>query len=69
MKEGNTKCVVVMASKAKLSQRRDARARVLMEETLEECLMAPIEYVALPFMEDLLEDTPPRSIGMHIGEP
>ena len=36
---------------------------------LEECLMAPIEYVASPFMEDLLEDTPPGSIGMHIGEP
>ena len=43
MEEGDTKCFVVMASKAELSQRRDARVRVLMEVTLEECLMAPIE--------------------------
>ena len=56
MEEGYTKCFVVMASKAKLSQRRDARVRVLTEETLEECLMAPIEYVELVLMEDWSED-------------
>ena len=52
MEEGDTKCFVVMASKAELSQRRDAGDRVLTEETLEECLMAPIEYVGLVLMED-----------------
>ena len=45
MEEGDTKCFVVMAPKVESSQRRDARVRVLVEETLEECLMAPIEYV------------------------
>ena len=52
MEEGDTRCFVVMASKADLSQRRDARVRVLMEETLEECLMAPIEYVESVLMVD-----------------
>ena len=56
MEEGDTKCFVVMASKAELSQRRDARVRLLTEETLEECLMAPIEYVELVLMEDWSED-------------
>ena len=54
--EGDTKCFVVMASKAELSQRRDGRVRVLMEETLEEFLMAPIEYVGSVLMEDWSED-------------
>ena len=39
MEEGDTKCFVVRASKAKLSERQDARVRVLTEETLEECLI------------------------------
>ena len=52
MEEGDRKCFVVMASKAELSQRRDARVRVLTEETFEECLMAPIEYVESVLMED-----------------
>ena len=56
MEEGDTKCFVVMASKAELSQRRDAGIRVLTGETLEECLMAPIDYVELVLMEDWLED-------------
>ena len=56
MEEGDTKCFVVMASKAELGQRRDAKVRVLMEETLEECLMAPIEYVESVVMEDWSED-------------
>ena len=56
MEEGDTKCLVVMASKAELSQRRDARVRVLTEETLEECLMAPIEYVESVLIEDWSED-------------
>ena len=56
MEEGDTKCSVVMASKAELSQRRDARVRVLIEETLEECLVAPIKYVELVLMEDWSED-------------
>ena len=56
MEEGDTKCFVVMASKAELSQRGDARLRVLTEETLEECLMAPIEYVESVLMEDWAED-------------
>ena len=56
MEEGDTKCFVVMASKAELSQRRNARVRVLMEQTLEEWLMAPIEYVELVLMEDWSED-------------
>ena len=43
MEEGDIKCFVVMASKAELSQRPNARIRVLMEETMEECLMAPIQ--------------------------
>ena len=34
MEEGDTKCLVTMASKAELSRRRDAGVRVLMEETL-----------------------------------
>ena len=46
----DTKCFVVMASKAELSQRRDARVRVFKEETLQECFMAPIEYVECVFM-------------------
>ena len=49
---GDTKCFVVMVSKAELSQRRDAGVQVLIEETLEECLMAPIEYVESVLMED-----------------
>ena len=56
MEEGNTKCFVVMASNADLSRRQDARVRVLMEETLEECLMAPIEYVESVLMDDWSED-------------
>ena len=52
IEEGDANGFVVMASKAELSQRRDARARVLMEETLEEYLMAPIEYVESVLMED-----------------
>ena len=56
MEEGDTKCFVVMASKAELSQRRDARVRVLTGETLEECLMAPIEYMESVLMEDWSED-------------
>ena len=56
MEEGDTKCFVVMASKAELSQRRDARVRVLTKETLEECLMVPIEYMELVLMEDWSED-------------
>ena len=56
MEEGNTKCFVVMASKAGSSQRRDSRVRVLTEETLEECLMAPIEYMESVLMEDWAED-------------
>ena len=56
MEEGDTKYFVVMASKAELSQPRDARVRVLMEETLEESLMAPIEYVKSVFMEECSED-------------
>ena len=51
MEQGDTKCFVVMASTADWIQRRDARVRVLMEETLEECLMAPIEYVQWVLME------------------
>ena len=35
MEEGDTKCSVVMASKAELSQRRDFQVRVLTEETLD----------------------------------
>ena len=56
MEEGDTKCFVVMASKMELSQGRNARVRVSMEDTLEECLMAPIEYVGLVLMDDLLQD-------------
>ena len=56
MEEGDTKCFVVMASKAELSQRRDSRVRDLMEETLEECRMAPIECVESVPMEDCSED-------------
>ena len=52
MEEGNTKCFVVMASKAELRQRRDAQVRVLMEEMLDESLMAPIEYVESVLMAD-----------------
>ena len=55
MEEGDTKCFVVTASKAALSQQRDARVRVVMEETLEECLMAPIEYVESVLIEDWSE--------------
>ena len=57
MEEGDTKCFVVMASKVELSQRRDSRVRVLTEETLEECVMAPIEYVESVLMEDPSEDS------------
>ena len=56
MEESNTKCFVVMASKAELSQLRNARVRVLTEQTLEECLMAPIEYVESVLMEDWSEN-------------
>ena len=56
MEEGDTKCHVVMASKAELSQRRDARVPVLTEETLEECLMAPIEYAESVLMEEWSEE-------------
>ena len=56
IEEGDTKCFVVMASKAELSQQRDARVRVLMEETLEECLMGPIEFVESVLMEDWSEN-------------
>ena len=56
MEKGDTKCFVVMASKADLSQRRDVRVWVLMEETLEECFMAPIEYAESVLMEDWSED-------------
>ena len=56
MEEGGTKCFVVMASKAELSQQRDARVRLLTEENLVECLMAPIEYVESVLMEDWSEN-------------
>ena len=56
MEEGKTKCSVVMASKAALSQRQDAPVRVSMEETEKECLMAPIEYVESVLMEDWSEN-------------
>ena len=56
MEEGDTKCFVVMASKAELSQQRDARVRVLMQETLEECLMAPMEYLESVLMEEWSND-------------
>ena len=56
MEEGDTKLFVVMTSKAELSQRRDARVRVLMEEPSDECLMAPIAYVESVLMEDRSED-------------
>ena len=45
MAEADIKCFVVMASKVELSKQRDAQVRVLMEETVEESLIAPIEYV------------------------
>ena len=45
-----------MASKEELSQRRDAQVQDLMEETSEECLMAPIEYVESPLTEDRWEN-------------
>ena len=57
MEEGYGKCFVVMASKAELSQRRDAPFRVLREETLEECLVAPIEYVESVLVEDWSENS------------
>ena len=56
MEEGDTKCFVLMASKAELSQRQGAAVPVLMEETSEKCLMAPIKCVESVLMEDLLED-------------
>ena len=56
MEEDDTKCFVVIASKAELRQRRDAGVRVLMEEALEESLMARIEYVELVLMQDWPED-------------
>ena len=56
MEEGDTKCFVVMASKAELSRRQDAQVQVLTEETLEECLVAPIEHPESVLMEDWLED-------------
>ena len=56
MEEGDTKWFVVMASKAELSQRRDARVRVLMKKTLQECLMVPIEYLESVLMEDWSKD-------------
>ena len=56
LKEGETTCFVVMASEAELSQRRDAQISVLREETLEECLMAPIEDAESVLMEDWSED-------------
>ena len=56
MEEGDTKCFVVMASKVELSQRQDARVQVQMEETLEECLMVPMEYVQSVLMDDWSED-------------
>ena len=56
MEEGDTQCFVVMASKVELTQQRDVPVLVLMEETLEECLMAPIEYVESVLMEHWSED-------------
>ena len=56
IKECDTQCFVVLASRAELSQRQDAQVRVLTEETFEECLMAPIEYVDSVLMEDWAED-------------
>ena len=56
MEGDDTKCSVVMASKAEANQRRDAPVRVLMKDTLEESLMAPIDYVESVLMEDWLED-------------
>ena len=56
MEQGDTKCFVVMASKAELSQRRDASVEILMEETMAECLIAPIEYLESVLLEDWSED-------------
>ena len=56
MEEGDTKCFVVSASEAELSQQQDARVRVLMKETLEECFMAPVEYLESVLMEHWSED-------------
>ena len=56
MEEADTRCFVVMASKVELSQRRYTRIQVLMEMTLEECLMAPIEYVESVLIEDWSKD-------------
>ena len=56
MEEGDTKCFVVMASKAELIQRRDAPVGVLIEETLDKCLMAPIEYVESVLIQSWSED-------------
>ena len=56
MKVGCTKCFLVMAFKADLSQRGDAPVCVLREQTLAKGLMAPIEYVKSVLMEDWSED-------------
>ena len=69
VEEGDTKCFVGMASKAELSQRRDAGARVIMKDTLEECLMAPIEYVESVLMEDRSKVYAASGIGTGIGTP
>ena len=42
---------------------------VLMEETLEECLMVPIEYVESVLIEDWSEDYAPSEIRTNIGTP
>ena len=56
MEEVDIKCLEVMASEAEMSQRLDAQHWVVMEQPLEECLMAPSEYVASVLMEDCSED-------------
>ena len=56
MDKGDRKCSVLISSKVDLSRRQDARVRVLKEETLEEDLMAPIDYVEPLLMEDWSED-------------
>ena len=56
MEEDDIKWFVVMASKAELSHQRDARVRVPMEDTFEERLVGPVEYVESVLMGDWSDD-------------
>ena len=56
MEQEGFKCFVVMANRTDLAKFRGARVQAIREETLEQCMVAPVELVRSVLTEDWLDD-------------